>query len=311
MPGELELYWMSETDKPRTQSEPTPPDSPPKGLPEATLVLITIIWGSNFFITQVALRETRPLGFLACRFTIAAVALFILFPRRIIRLRRLELRAGLLIGLTLFAAYVPQTIGLLYIPVAKSAFIIALYVPLVPVLQLVLLAKAPRLVVWVGIVLAVIGLFLLSADDGLEVGFGVGDWLTVGAAVACALQIILLGRWASITDPLQLAFIQIVVVAALCLAALPVVDEPLPALTPTVIAAASALGVVGTAFVLAAMNWAQRTVSPARATVIYATEPVWAAMIGMLAGQWMTTMGVLGSLLILLGVLVSEIRATR
>lgn len=88
------------------------------------------------------------------------------------------------------------------------------------------------------------------------------------------------------TDPLRLAFVQITVVAVLCLVAMPIVGEPLPALTPTIVGAALELGVIGTAFILAAMNWAQRTVSPARATVIYATEPVWAALIGMLAGQW-------------------------
>jgi drug/metabolite transporter (DMT)-like permease len=277
-------------------------------LQEATLALITLLWATNFLVTQVALQECRPLGFLALRFGVASLTLLLFAPARMKGLTYREVTAGLVIGVTLFAAYVPQTIGLLYISIAKSAFIVAVYVPLVPIVQFVLLAKPTRFPVWIGIVLAFIGLVLLSADEGLEHAFGLGEWLTLGAAVACALQIVLLGLWAPRTDPLRLAFVQITVVAILCFAAMPIVGEPLPVLTETVVGAAAELGVIGTAFILAAMNWAQRTVSPARATVIYASEPVWAAILGMLAGQWMSLGAIAGGTLILLGVLVSEIR---
>jgi drug/metabolite transporter (DMT)-like permease len=281
------------------------------GLQEATLAVITFLWATNFLVTQIALEECQPLGFLAFRFGIAAVALLVCFPSRMRGLTRTEVEAAVAIGVTLFAAYVPQTIGLLYISVPKSAFIIALYVPLVPILQLFVLGKRPALAVWVGIALAFAGLVLLGIDESMDVAFGVGEWLTLGAAFACALQIILLGRWAPVTDPLRLAFVQIMVVALLCLAAMPIVGESLPTLTPGIVAAAVELGIVGTAFILAAMNWAQRTVSPARATVIYATEPVWAALLGMLAGQWLTMTAVAGGVLIVLGVVVSELRVAQ
>jgi drug/metabolite transporter (DMT)-like permease len=278
--------------------------------PEAALLLITILWASNFFVTQLALQECRPLGFLALRFSTASLALLLFFPTRMQGLTRTELRAGLAIGVTLFFAFVPQTVGLLYIPIAKSAFIIAIYVPLVPVLQLLLLRKVPRFVVWIGIAFAFIGLILLSADEGLELGFGIGEWLTLGAAVACALQIVLLGRWAQRTDPFRLAFVQIVVVAVCCFAAMAAIREPFPQLTGSVLGAAVELGVIGTAFIFAVMNWAQRSVSPARATVIYAAEPVWAAVIGMLAGEGLNRTAIVGAMLIVTGVLVSELRCS-
>jgi drug/metabolite transporter (DMT)-like permease len=280
-------------------------------LADAVLALITFLWGVNFFVTQIALQECRPLGLLALRFAIAAAALLLLFPFRIARMTRADIKAGGIIGLVLFGAYIPQTVGLLYIPVAKSAFITALYVPLVPALQLVFLAKAPHRAVWIGIMLAFAGLVLLSAGEGLAIGFGIGEALTLLAAVASAFQIILIGRWAPGSDPLRLAFVQIAVVAVLCVVAMPIMGEPLPDLTPTVMGAAIGLGVIGTSFILAAMNWAQQTVSPARATVIYATEPVWAASIAMFAGQWMTASEIAGSILILAGVLVSELRRSE
>jgi drug/metabolite transporter (DMT)-like permease len=154
---------------------------------------------------------------------------------------------------------------------------------------------------WIGIIPAFAGLILLSADEGLELVFGIGESLTLGVAVACALHIVLLGRWAPRTDPLRLAFVQILVIAALCFAAMMVIGEPFPPLTPTVIGAAVELGVIGMAFIFAAMNGAQQSVSPARATMIYATAPVWAACIGMLTGQWLTGMAIAGALLIVFG----------
>jgi drug/metabolite transporter (DMT)-like permease len=59
------------------------------------------------------------------------------------------------------------------------------------------------------------------------------------------------------------------------------------------------------------MNWAQRSVSPTRATVIYAGEPVWAGLVGRIAGERLPGVALLGCALIVLGVLVSELRIRR
>ena len=64
---------------------------------------------------------------------------------------------------------------------------------------------------------------------------------------------------------------------------------------------------MASAFIQAAMNWAQKTVSPARATVIYTLEPVWAGLFGRLAGERMSALGLFGAVLILLSVLASEL----
>lgn len=276
-------------------------------LPELVLVLVTLVWGGTFLVAQLALRETGPFGLLSLRFSVAAAALFVLFFSRMRGLTRAELRTGAGIGVVTFAAYALQTAGLQHIPSSRSAFLVAMYVPLVPLLQLALLRRSPRASAWAGIALSFVGLLLLSAGKGLSPELGRGDWLTLGGALASALQIVLVSRWAPGADPIRLAFVQLAAVAALSLLALPMSGEGLPPLTPLVVGASVGLGLVATAFVMAAMNWAQQTVPATRATVIYAMEPVWGGIVGALAGEAMSAGTVGGSALIVLGVLVSEL----
>jgi drug/metabolite transporter (DMT)-like permease len=151
----------------------------------------------------------------------------------------------------------------------------------------------------------------MSLGDGLDLAFGVGEWLTLGGAVTAAMQIVLLSRWVSEAEPMRLAFVQLSTVALLAIAASAGTGEGFPALTPGVVGAALGLGLLGTAFALGAMSWAQQTVSATRATVIYAMEPVWGGLIGAWAGEQMTAAVVGGSSLVLLGVLASELRWRR
>ena len=59
------------------------------------------------------------------------------------------------------------------------------------------------------------------------------------------------------------------------------------------------------------MNWAQRSVSPTRATVIYTGEPVWAGIFGRMAGERLPLLAILGGVFIVVGVLVSELKLKK
>lgn len=289
-------------------SAPVAPGAFRERLPELVLVLVTLVWGGTFLGSQLALRESGPFAFVAMRFTVGAAVLFLLFARRMRGLGRAEILAGAGIGVATFLSYAMQTAGLLHITSSRSAFITALYVPVVPLLQLLLLRKAPRASAWAGIGISFGGLLVLSTGEGATLALGVGEWLTLGGAVMAALQIVLVSRWAPQADPMRLAFVQMAVVAALAAVSVPLAGETIPVLTPTLALAVAGMGILGTAFALAAMSWAQATVSPTRATVIYAMEPVWAGVAGALAGEAMTGTAVGGSALVVLGVLASELR---
>lgn len=279
-------------------------------LPEAVLAAVALVWGGTFLLTQVMLRETGPFAVLAIRFAVAALALAVVFRGRLRGMTAGEMRGGAVIGVVTFASYALQTMGLEHIASSRSAFITSMYVPMVPLLQLALVRHAPRAAAWVGIAISFAGLLLLS-HGGAGASFGAGEWMTLGGAVAAALQIVFTSRWAPGAEPMRLALAQIGTVAVLSVAAMPLTGEGMPPATWGVWGPGLALGLVGTAFALAAMTWAQKTVSATSATVIYATEPVWGGVAGALAGEAMTGATVGGSALIVAGVIVSELRWTR
>jgi drug/metabolite transporter (DMT)-like permease len=87
---------------------------------------------------------------------------------------------------------------------------------------------------------------------------------------------------------------------------MPVAGEDVPSFSWVWLVAAVGLG-AASCLIQLTMNWAQRSVSPTRATVIYAGEPVWGGIVGRLAGDRLPGLAIVGAVLIVAGVLVSEI----
>src|SRR5437763_1998628 len=162
----------------------------------ALLVLVTMIWGSSFLIVQQTIRLTGPFTFLAMRFSIAALVLAVIFHKRLAQITRAEIITGTLIGLFLFGAYALQSIGLQYTTSSKAGFITGMYVPLVAILAVPLLRQKPTLGSIVGVILSVVGLTLISVNSSFQFTFGLGELLVVGCAIACALHVIFISKFA-------------------------------------------------------------------------------------------------------------------
>src|SRR5437763_13945509 len=122
---------------------------------DAALAGNTLIWGSTFVLVQSALKDISPILFLAIRFTIASIALALLFRGRA---RYRPSRGGLLAGASLFAGYLFQTVGLQFTTASKSAFITGLAIPLVPLLASLVYFHRPRFFEMVGVVCATTGM---------------------------------------------------------------------------------------------------------------------------------------------------------
>lgn len=274
---------------------------------ELVLVFITMLWGGTFLAVQAALQWSGPFGLVAVRFGIAAVLLGAVLGPRLRGLTRQEWRAGAFTGVALFFGYSLQCVGLETIASSKSAFLTALYVPMVPLVQWLWLRQAPAAAAWIGIALAFAGAVCLSNPAGLDAAFGVGEALTTAAALAVAFEILLLSRLSRGCDPTRLAFVQMAFVALACTLVALVRGEPAPQPALPFLLIIGALA-VATAFIQYAMAWAQQEVSATRATLIYSLEPVWAAIAGRLAGEHLGPLGLFGGALIVLGILVSSWR---
>ncbi|WP_128255558.1 DMT family transporter [Falsirhodobacter deserti] len=279
-------------------------------LPELSLIGITIIWGASFLVVHIAVELTGALFLVGLRFLIAGVLAAAFCWRQLAGLTRFEMFAGLAIGASIFGGYGLQAYGLQTIESSKSAFLSALYVPLVPLFQWAVFRKPPGLFSWIGISLAFIGLLLISGGGAEGLTMSRGEIATLAATVSIAAEIMLIGYFAPQVNTNRVTVVQLLAVALFAFASMPVVGAPLPALSWVWIVAVIGLGAASTLIQLV-MNWAQRTVSPTRATIIYAGEPVWAGIIGRIAGERLGPMALLGGAVIVIGVLVSELRPAR
>ena len=274
----------------------------------ALLVLVTIIWGSTFLIVQQTLKLTGPFTFLAMRFGIGAMVLALIFHKRLAKITRAEIMTGSLIGLFLFATYALQTTGLQYTTSSKAGFITGMYVPLVAILAVPLLGQKPTLSSMLGVMLSVAGLTLLSINSSFQFTFGLGEFLVMGCAIASAMHVISISKFAPRGDAMNLALVQIAITALLSLIAMPIAREPFVLPPLPVWGSALFMGVAATAFALAVMNRVQQTVSSTQATLIYALELVWVAILGAIAGEQLSLFAWIGCGCILLGMVASELR---
>jgi len=248
------------------------------------------------------------MSFLAARFSLAAVVLFLCFPRRAFRITRRGLAVAALLGLWLTAGYALQTVGLLYTTASKSAFITGLSVVLVPLLSLIVSRALPRITSLLAVLLAIGGLYLLTSPAAM--GLNLGDLLTLGCAGAFALHIVTTERAAPHHDPLPLALWQIATTAVACTILMGVFESPRLPLTPWTIAALAITGVLATALAFAVQMWAQRRTSATHVAVIFTGEPVFAALFARFIQQEVLgPAGLVGGALIILGILAAQLGA--
>ncbi|MBL5897393.1 DMT family transporter [Lelliottia amnigena] len=277
---------------------------------EAILILITMFWGGTFLAVQYAVTLSDPFFFVGLRFATAAIAVALISLKTLRGLTLIELKAGVVIGISIAMGYSLQTWGLQTIPSSKSAFITAMYVPLVPLLQWLCLGRMPGLMSCIGIVLAFIGLILLAGPGDSLLVMGPGEIITLIGAVAIAAEIILISAWAGKVDVKRVTVVQLATASLVAFIAMVPAGESVPSMSPGLIIVALGLGIFS-AIIQVTMNWAQRSVSPTRATVIYTGEPVWAGIFGRLAGERLPLLALLGAAFIILGVLVSELKLKR
>ncbi|WP_252360465.1 DMT family transporter [Acinetobacter junii] len=267
-----------------------------------------MIWGGTFLAVQYALNFSTPMFFVGCRFAVAAAVIFLLSLKSMSGLTLKETLAGTAIGIMIAIGYGIQTIGLQSILSSESAFLTALYVPLVPILMWVIFQKSPSLMTWIGSALAFTGLVLLTGNGFSNITLSYGQLLTLICALVIALEIILIGYFAGRVNLRRVTVIQLMVAALLSFASMPLVGEyQLPAFSWPLLLIATGLG-LASALIQFVMNWAQSMVDPSRAAIIYAGEPVWAGLIGRIAGERLPLLALFGGLLVVLGVLVSELK---
>ena len=276
------------------------------------MLLIAAIWGLAFVFQKTAMSVVAPLVFVACR---TAVATLVMTPLAIAEARRYPGRATMAFsaqavaaGTAFFVAAWLQQEGLKTATVTAAGFLTALYVVFVPFAAWAMMRRRPTSDVWIAILIAMAGLWLLAGGP-----FGAlsrGDMLVTLSALPLALQITLTGMNARHGRPATHVAIQFATTALLALLfalllepiSLSAIHAALPQILFT--------GVLSTALTFTLMTIAMRHTPPSEAAILMSTETLFAALAGaILLGERLPASGWFGAVLILLAILIVQARA--
>lgn len=278
------------------------------GLATLGLLAVTAAWGSTFFLIKDLLDRIPVADFLAVRFTIAALALWLIAPKAVAQLSALARRRAVLLGLVYGAGQLLQTAGLGHTSASVSGFVTGMYVVMTPLFAAAMVRARVGASAWAAVVLATGGLALLSLQG---FAMGLGESLTLASAALYALHIVALGAWSTPRDALGLSIVQLTVISVVCWAgALPGGVE-LPT-TGSDWLATLYMALVAGAFALVVQTWAQAHMSATRAAIVMTMEPVFAAAFAVgWGGEDLSARMVGGGALVLAAMYLAELGPRR
>lgn len=286
-----------------------------------TLILLlttAMIWGFAFVAQVKGVEHVGPLTMNGTRFTLGVVSLLpvvLIFERGRIsgEERKRTVLASLLGGVALFSASTFQQLG---IALNKSAgvagFLTGLYVVLVPIAGFLIFRKKTGRNVWIGAILALVGLTLLCFKPGEGFAFGMGEALLLIGAFFWTAHILIIDRVAVGVRSLHFAWGQFAVCAVLGLITMFLFEQPTVTGVLDAKWAIAYCGIlsVGVAYTLQII--AQKRADPTFAVVVLSTESVFSALGGVLFGNdSISWIGYAGCACIFAGILISQLRFER
>jgi drug/metabolite transporter (DMT)-like permease len=261
------------------------------------------IWGATFFMVKGALSGIHPVTLVAYRFLLAGTLLLIV----LLAMRRpvwTGLGRSAFVGFILWVLYLPQTIGLGITTASNSGFITGLFVAFVPLFLRTIFRRKPTILEVVASVVSLIGLWILT---GGMTRVNLGDALTLITAVAYALHLLYADKYIKAgIDPYIFSCQQFLFVGIYSLAATLVLGLPLTIETKPVVWTVIFLALFPTLSAFVIQMVAQRITSPLRVSLIFALEPVFAAVFAWtLGGEDFVLRGAVGGLFIVAALAIS------
>lgn len=274
------------------------------------LILVTVIWGGGFVASDIALGSMKPFQIMAVRFLLASVLMGLMSIKSLKHMRKDEIKAGVLMGIALFAAFALQIIGLQYTTPSKNAFLTALNVVIVPFIAFLILKKKIGAKGIIGALMSVAGVALLSLNGDLTVSLG--DGLTLLCAVGFAFQIFFTGEFVKKYPAAVLNFVQMATAFVLSVISLFCFGETDFQVSTQGWLGVLYLGVVSTTLCYLLQTACQKYVDETKAAIILSMESVFGTLFSILILHEVITLRmVAGCIIILTAVIISNLSETE
>lgn len=286
---------------------------------EIILTITALIWGTAFVAQSMGMKYTKPFTFNGVRTVVGGIALLpvILFMSKSksenqkseVYNNKLWLKAGIECGIALLVASSLQQIGMQYTSASKAGFLTALYIIIVPILGL-FLKKKVRMTVWLSVAIAMVGTYFISVNQGFTIG--VGDIYMILCAFGFSVQIIIVDKYASITNAVKLSCTQFFVcgISSVIIALIfekPQLSQIMQAAMPILYAGVMSSGVAYTLQIIG-----QRYTEPTVASLIMSLESVFAALGGwVILNEQLTGKELFGCALVFTAIIITQIPGKR
>jgi drug/metabolite transporter (DMT)-like permease len=272
---------------------------------DLAIMFCAIAWGASTVVGKVALGSLPPFAFITVRFILAVATLAVIYYRRILKSTRKDWIVGAATGFLLFGAYGSQLIGLKYTSVANATFIAALAVVIIPILESLKRRSYPSNYVIISVVLCTVGLYILTGSQAK--GFNLGDFLNLICAVSYSFYVMVIDRYAHEIDSIVVSISQFIVVAILGAIGMFALESVTASQIIGSWFAVVFTGIIATAVVIPVQLMAQKYTSPTRVGILVLLEPVSGTLLAVLfINEVLTSAGLVGSSLILLGLFLAE-----
>nr|WP_315022251.1 DMT family transporter [uncultured Aminipila sp.] len=272
------------------------------------LMLVTLCWGVSYILMNVCLGEIGPLTLNAYRFLIAFFAALILAFPKLKNVNKATLRYSAMIGLALALVYISVTYGVMYTSLSNAGFLCALTVIITPILAFYIKKEAPNKKLIAVLIMCLIGIGLMTLNEQLKPALG--DVLCILCAFIYAVDLMIVDKAVhkEEVNAFQLGVYQLGFTGLYMFVLAIVLEIPVLPSKPSIWAAMLFLAIfcTGVAFIVQVI--AQQYTSATHVGVIFALEPVFAAIAAFFfAGERLMPRAYIGALLMLAGIIILEV----
>ncbi|WP_313070533.1 DMT family transporter [Lacrimispora sp.] len=268
---------------------------------------VSLAWGSSYLLMKVGLDGISPFNLIALRFGIAFICMALVFLPRFRNLTAAVLWKGILMGILLFLLFAGLVIGVNHTTASTAGFLASTTVIIVPILESILKRRFPNRTIVISILLAIVGLFLLTVKDTF--GLDKGAAYCLFAALFYAIYIIVLDRIAKKEDTLLISIIQLGVASFLGTIFMLCLEKPSLPQTAEQWGAILGLGLICSAYGFVIQPIAQRYTSSEKIGLIFSLEPVFSAILSFIfLHEILDIKGYIGAVLIFSGVVFSQVK---
>lgn len=279
---------------------------------ESALFFVTIIWGATFLFTKLALADVSPSLFLISRLTLALVISLLFFGKYLLKINKMILYQGFVLGSLFGIGFVLQTYGLKLTSVSKTAFITGITVAITPFVYYLLYRKPIGLWSKIGVIIAIVGLIIFTNPDFDNIN--IGDVLNLTSTFMWAFYVTFIDKFTkgksgiAITSQLvilQFFFCTLIFILAFFLFDFSTIKFNI---SSTFLIALAFNGIMASFVVTFIQTAIQRYTSPVKAALIFSLEPVFAGVFAIIfMNEYLSFREYLGGAILFLGVLTSEL----